>query len=495
MDTLFKGPDDLKHILNELRNEIESNGSDESLNPKESKSLSKLLELIPKDESAGGELKATVQQLNAKIDSIQEQLTTTPRQPVNNETNGENLFVLTNFDVLRKEIEILKDENSHKERLLADVTADGKAKESVLEALQIELKEKEQNWDSEKNLLSEKIKKMEVDLENSADEIAACGVHLEEFKNLREKLASGDEDEIKEYLNESITALTNVRIELQRQKRVQKLNDHEIRSMKAKHEDLLAEIATHRGRIRQESRQFELIKQNFDFQLNHLRSDLENSVPKAQWDQLEAKLDEKTKMIREMSEVNSNTKLIQIKMTSLIEDLEIIESQKNSTLEELKTSREKNVKLEELLQKAGIDFDATGSEMSARKKVAILEIAELNQRQKTEHLQRKNNELQIAVDTSAARIVELERNVKELSTANLEAQEVEQNMRNQLLDSVKIEEYKQQLAELQHLRTKSLEDNEELNKYKTLAELEQTQTDRLRQGSKDKQHVRILCRL
>ena len=103
-------------------------------------------------------------------------------------------------------------------------------------------------------------------------------------------------------------ALTNVRIELQRQKRVQKLNDHEIKSMKAKHEDLLSEIATHRGRIRQESRQFELIKQNFDFQLNHLRSDLENSVPKAQWDQLEAKLDEKTKMIREMSETNSNTK-------------------------------------------------------------------------------------------------------------------------------------------------------------------------------------------
>merc|ERR1711911_217025 len=90
--------------------------------------------------------------------------------------------------------------------------------------------------------------------------------------------------------------------------------------------------------------------------------------------------------------------------------------------------------------------------MSARKKVAILEIAELNQRQKTEHLQRKNNELQIAVDTSAARIVELERNVKELSSANLDAQELEEKMRNQLLDSVKIEEYKQQLAELQHLR-------------------------------------------
>ena len=34
-------------------------------------------------------------------------------------------------------------------------------------------------------------------------------------------------------------------------------------------------------------------------------------------------------------------------------------------------------------------------------------------------------------------------------------------------------------------RNKSLEDNEELNKYKTLAELEQTQTDRLRNGSKD----------
>lgn len=201
----MEGADDLKHILNELRNEIESNGSDENLNPKESKSLSKLLELIPKDGSAdGGELKATVQQLNAKIDSIQEQLTTTPRPP-NESTTGENLFVLTNFDVLKKEIEILKDENSHKERLLADVSSQVKTKEMSLEELQAELKAKEDNWNLEKNRLDEKMKKMEVDLENSADEIAACGVHLEEFKNLREKLASGDEDEIKEYLNESIT--------------------------------------------------------------------------------------------------------------------------------------------------------------------------------------------------------------------------------------------------------------------------------------------------
>jgi len=179
----------LKHILNELRNEIESNGSDENLNPKESKSLSKLLELIPKDGSAdGGELKATVEQLNAKIDSIQEQLTTTPRPPPNESTTGENLFVLTNFDVLKKEIEILKDENSHKERLLADVTSQVKTKEVSLDELQAELKSKEDNWNLEKNRLDEKMKKMEVDLENSADEIAACGVHLEEFKNLREKL-------------------------------------------------------------------------------------------------------------------------------------------------------------------------------------------------------------------------------------------------------------------------------------------------------------------
>ena len=205
MNTLLEGSDDLNHILNELRNEIQSNGNDESLNPKESKSLSKLLELIPKDKSAGGELKATVQQLNAKIDSLQEQLTTTPRPPMNNESTGENLFVLTNFDVLKKEIEILKDENSYKEHLLADVTSQVKTKEVSLEELQAEFKVKENLWNSEKKLLDDKIKKMEVDLENSSDEIAACGVHLEEFKNLREKLASGNDDEIKEYLNESIT--------------------------------------------------------------------------------------------------------------------------------------------------------------------------------------------------------------------------------------------------------------------------------------------------
>ena len=219
-------------------------------------------------------------------------------------------------------------------------------------------------------------------------------------------------------------------------------------------------------------------------------------MPKSLLDRIERKLDEKSRIIRDFSQNQSNDKILQMKMRNLVEEVKIIENEKSSLVEEIKISREKCVKLEDNLIKAGVDISGMSaeSEMSARKKVAILEIAELNQRQKTEHMERKNKEYAIALETAASRIVELETNLKELSLANLTSQATEDKLKNQLLESIPAVEFQKQLNELNTLRKENIEADEKIGKWKNMAELEQSQNIQLRLEIDEKKRNEELLR-
>ena len=81
-------------------------------------------------------------------------------------------------------------------------------------------------------------------------------------------------------MNECITTLTSVRIELQKQKRQSRLATHDIEALKRKNETLQKEIAESRGKFRAESRQIELIRTTYQQQLNSVKSDLDGTVPR-----------------------------------------------------------------------------------------------------------------------------------------------------------------------------------------------------------------------
>ena len=132
---------------------------------------------------------------------------------------------------------------------------------------------------------------------------------------------------------------------------------------------------------------------------------------RAHYDTMEKRFIDASKQLRELSEQSHEEKTLHLKLASQIKEIDILSSEKEALVQELKTSTEKCVKLEEQLGSS----TSKSTEMSARKRVAILEIAELNERQKAEHLKRENEKLKITAKSASERIKELEVNVDKLS--------------------------------------------------------------------------------
>ena len=117
---------------------------------------------------------------------------------------------------------------------------------------------------------------------------------------------------------------------------------------------------------------------------------------------MEKRLIDQSKQLRELSEQNYDDNIIRIKLRDQTKEIQVLSSEKETLVQELKTVSEKCVKLEEQLD--GDSPSSKTTEMSARKKVAILEIAELNERQKAEHLKRENEKLLITAKAASDRI-------------------------------------------------------------------------------------------
>ena len=112
---------------------------------------------------------------------------------------------------------------------------------------------------------------------------------------------------------------------------------------------------------------------------------------------MEKRFVDASKQLRKLSEQSHEEKTLHLKLASQIKEIDILSSEKEALVQELKTSSEKCVKLEEQLGSS----TPKSTEMSARKRVAILEIAELNERQKAEHLKRENEKLRITAKAAS----------------------------------------------------------------------------------------------
>ena len=447
--------DQLRHLLKAVK-------SDSELNQHQNPSLDKLTAFL------GGE-----QLLGEKIDHLSHQIEHLATSQALEQTST---FTLTNYEVLRSEIDMLREEQTAKQAAYDELKATVATKDVEFKKATNELENKENVWNGEKHLIDEKLAKMQLEQENAIEEQTACRIHLEEFAKLRQSL-TGAGDEQKEYLAECITTLTSVRIELQKQKRANRLAKHDIEAVKRKNQTLEKEIADSRGKFRAETRQIETIRRTYHQQLASVKADLEGTVPRAHYNTLEKRLIDQAKQLRELTETNHDEKVLRIKLSEQTNTIDIISREKEALVREMKTLTEKCVKLEEQ-----IDGDKPGAkttEMSARKKVAILEIAELNERQKADHAKRDNEKLLVTVKVASERIKELEANLDILAKKNLEQHDVEDGLRQRLHDSVGTEEYKAHMVELCRLREELIEANNDRVNYKALAELEHSQAERL----------------
>ncbi|XP_071943126.1 centrosomal protein of 290 kDa-like [Antedon mediterranea] len=226
-------------------------------------------------------------------------------------------------------------------------------------------------------------------------------------------------------------------------------------------------------------------KESSQFKIAALQRALDDSVPANELDHLMRKFNDLTTKYREVLEMDNKL----VTRNAHIDHLEMENTKMQKESEELKREltqeKEKLHTLEqamEELSKIGVKGSHGVNDshyMSISKKMTMLEMKELNERQRAEHASRMQEQLKKTVNELENRNLELEQKFAELTKMNLESQRTERELRDELANAVTkaINDIdKKRITELEKLHLKLQTDN---SKLKEMAEVASFQSKAL----------------
>ncbi|XP_023650968.2 centrosomal protein of 290 kDa isoform X3 [Paramormyrops kingsleyae] len=300
------------------------------------------------------------------------------------------------------------------------------------------LSEKE-TWQKEMHQLVEAKNKLEEQKEIN-------GVKMKEFSHWLEVLKE-DPTETKKQISEAARKMTVLRVNekaltrkyttlLEMEQHLRKEND------KLKKDFLQMETM-----VTERIGYLERYKEMVEFNIAALQKALDDSVPASELERANRQYADLTVRYRDLLEKDNCL----VQRTTNMEHLESENSSMREQIvmsnKELEITKEKLHTLEQAwdhitkLSGEGITDKAAkavaNSEIvSASKKITMLEMKELNERQRAEHAQRMYEQLRTSLRQAEERNAELEAKFAELTKRNLEAQRLEQELRDELASSV-----------------------------------------------------------
>ena len=481
-DEIKADPASLTKLIESLNQPRLNSGSDQELiriNDELSGQVKLLRQQISTEQEKFQKLLIEKETIKPKLtEATPTQCQPSPTQVVQNPT--ETLFLSTNYHAIKDELDVTKTENNSYLKEISNLNEKISQLENEVNERDKQFEQNNEKWTHDKNKMEEKLSGLNVELENMTAELSACSVNLQEFDQLKETLSKSG-DEIKIDLSEAIGALANVRLELVKQKRIERVVKHDLENLKKRLDQQKSDIVSLRTSRLTETQSASHIRKRYDLHLQKLKQELESAVPKHQLIRVQSELKSACRKLREFSEKSITDVISDVQLSSLNEKLGKETAQKEFLMKELELSKEKCAKIEDRMAKIDIS-EIPGDEdaESLRSKIAILEMKELNERQKAQHLELKNKELEVIQKTQFARINDLESSFKALSEQTLKQAEIEANLRKSLANSVPVEVAEDTKTLLKTTAEENIHLHQEVEKYKNLAEIEETQTTQLR---------------
>ncbi|CAM5084516.1 unnamed protein product [Eretmochelys imbricata] len=355
-----------------------------------------------------------------------------------------------------------------------------------------EYQSEKENWQTESEKMKEERKKLE-------DQKQQDAMKIKEYNNLLDALQLGT-DETKKLLAENSRKMTVLRVnERSLTRQYTTLLEME-RHLRKENEKQKAELTAVETAVGEKIGHLQRFKELASFKIAALQKALDDSVPLSEVELANKQYNELTAKYRDMLQ-NDN---LLVQRTTNLEHMESentsLKEQINSLNKELEITKEKLHTVEQAWDqttKLGGDnaMDKatkaiTNSEIvSISKKITVLEMKELNERQRAEHSQRMYEHLRNTLKQVEERNFELETKFAELTKINLEAQKVEQTLRDELTNSVSKAISGADRRKIMELEKSEMELKIEVSKLRELSDIAKMQVAALeaRQQSREKE--------
>ncbi|NXJ59339.1 CE290 protein, partial [Rostratula benghalensis] len=359
-----------------------------------------------------------------------------------------------------------------------------------------EYQSQKESWQKESEDMKEEKKKLEEQKEQDATKIKA-------YSNLLSALEL-DPEETKKVLAENNRKITVLRVnERSLTRQISTLLETE-RHLRKENEKLKDEITHMETAVLGKIGNLQRFKEMASFKIAALQKALDGSVPVSELELANKQYNELTAKYRDMLQKDNLLVQRTTNMEHMERENESLKAQINLLNKELEITKEKLHTVEqawEQLTKLGKyerDDNAmdkatkaiTNSEiLSISKKITMLEMKELNERQRAEHSQRMYEHLRNTVKQIEERNFELETKFSELTKINLEAQKVEQALRDELSKSVSKAVSDADRRQIVDLEKREMELKIEVSKLRELSDVAKMQVEALeaRQQYRDKE--------
>ncbi|XP_075810740.1 centrosomal protein of 290 kDa isoform X1 [Microtus pennsylvanicus] len=353
------------------------------------------------------------------------------------------------------------------------------------------LSEKE-TWKTEFETTKEEKRKLE-------DQVQQDAVKVKEYNNLLSALQM-DSNEMKKMLSENSRKITVLQVNeksLIRQYTTLVEMERQLRKENGKHKN---DLVSMEAEVTEKIGSLQRFKEMATFKIAALQKVVDNSVSLSELELANKQYNELTTKYRDILQKDNmlvqrttNLEHLECENASLKEQMDAISKELEITKEKLHTIEQAWEQETKLGKESNMDKarkSMTNSDIvSISKKITVLEMKELNERQRAEHCQKMYEHLRTSVKHMEERNFELETKFTELTKINLDAQKVEQMLRDELADSVSKAVSDADRQRILELERKEVELKVEVSKLREISDIAKRQVEFLntQQQSREKE--------